>query len=160
MHLPTEIGSKMNLIYIIGTVTQPQSKNKRLNHDNLHVNIAYITEVATDMTAVAGAGFMGLLQAILGRNSCVRQNTCLKLPEARARQVFSLRSVYFVALPGGAFLLWWMETQTMAGTHSSHVYTMEEVLGMLDTVDEPICDGSDDDFDTDYLNYDDQDMTR
>ena len=48
----------------------------------------------------------------------------------------------------------------MEGTHSSHVYTMEEVLGMLDTVDEPICDGSDDDFDTDYLNYDDQEMTR
>ena len=55
-----------------------------------------------------------------------------ELPEARARQVFSLRSVYFVALLGGAFLLWWVETQTMAGTHSSHVYTMEEVLGMLD----------------------------
>ena len=47
----------------------------------------------------------------------------------------------------------------MAGTHSSHVYTMEEVLGMLDTIDEPICDGSDDDFDTDCLNYDDQEMT-
>ena len=110
------------------------------------------------MTAVAGAGFMGLLQAILGRNSCVGQNTCPKLPEARARQAFPLCSVYFVAMPGGAFLLWWVETQTMAGTHS-----LEEVLGMLDTVDEPICDGSDDDFDTDfdtdYLNYDDQDMT-
>ena len=38
----------------------------------------------------------------------------------------------------------------MAGTHSSHVYTMEEVLGMLDTVDEPICNGSDN-FDTDYF---------
>ena len=74
----------------------------------------YITEVATVMTAVAGAGYMGLLQAILGRNSCVGQNRCPKLPEARARQVFSLSSVYFVALPGGAFLLWWVETQTMA----------------------------------------------
>ena len=27
-------------------------------------------------------------------------------------------------------------------------------------VDKPICDGSDDNFDTDYLNYDDQEMTR
>ena len=34
----------------------------------------------------------------------------------------------------------------MAGTHSSHVYTMEEVL---DDTAEPICDGSDDEFDTD-----------
>ena len=46
-----------------------------------------------------------------------------------------------------------VETQTMAGTHFSHVYTMEEVLGMLDTVDEPICDGSDDNFDTDYFDF-------
>ena len=71
--------------------------------------------------------------------------------------LFPVRSTF---LSGGAFLVWWVETQTMAGTHSSHVYTMEEVLGMLDTVDEPICDRSDDDFDTDYLNYDDQEMTR
>ena len=38
----------------------------------------------------------------------------------------------------------------MAGTHSSHEYT---VPGMLDTVDEPICDGSDDNFDTDYVDF-------
>ena len=37
----------------------------------------------------------------------------------------------------------------MAGTHSSHVYTMEEVLGLLDDTDEPICNGSDNEFDTD-----------
>ena len=34
----------------------------------------------------------------------------------------------------------------MAGSHSSHVYTMEEVLGILEDGDEPMCDGSDDDF--------------
>ena len=62
--------------------------------------MAYITEVATVMTA--GTGFMALLQAIVVRNSCIGQNTCPNLPEARARQAFSLRSVYFVALPGGA----------------------------------------------------------
>ena len=92
-------------------------------------------------------GFMAPLQAIVVRNSCIGQNTCPNLPEARARQALSLRSTSLhcrVELVG-------VETQTMAGTHSSHVYTMEEVLGMLDTVDEPICDGSDDDFDTDYL---------
>lgn len=61
MHLPTEIDSKINLIYIIGTVTQPQSKNKRLKHDNWHVNTAYITEVATVMTAVAGRGIHGAI---------------------------------------------------------------------------------------------------
>ena len=37
----------------------------------------------------------------------------------------------------------------MAGTHSAHMYTMEEVLGMIDDVDEPMCDGSDDEFDID-----------
>ena len=31
----------------------------------------------------------------------------------------------------------------MAGTHSSHVYTLEEVIDMIE---EPIYDGSDDDF--------------
>ena len=34
----------------------------------------------------------------------------------------------------------------MAGAHSSHVYHMEEVLGMIESIDEPVCDGSDDDF--------------
>ena len=29
----------------------------------------------------------------------------------------------------------------MAGAYSSHMYTMEEVLGMLDDVDEPMCEG-------------------
>jgi len=38
---------------------------------------------------------------------------------------------------------------TMAGSHS-HWYTTEEVVGMMDDVDEPICAGSDDDFDDDY----------
>ena len=38
----------------------------------------------------------------------------------------------------------------MAGSHS-HMYTTEEVVGMMDDVDEPICAGSDDDFD----DYDD-----
>lgn len=33
----------------------------------------------------------------------------------------------------------------MAGAPSRRAYTMEEVMGMLDSVDEPICDGSDDD---------------
>ena len=45
----------------------------------------------------------------------------------------------------------------MGGNHSSYVYTMEEVLeGMLNSIDEAICDGSDDDFDAYFLNYDDQ----
>ncbi len=33
----------------------------------------------------------------------------------------------------------------MEGADSSHVYMTEKVLGMLDCIDEPICDGSDDD---------------
>lgn len=37
----------------------------------------------------------------------------------------------------------------MAGFHPAHMYTMEEVLGMIDDVDEPVCDGSDDEFDLD-----------
>ena len=33
----------------------------------------------------------------------------------------------------------------MAGFHPAHMYTMdpEEALGMIDEVDEPLCDGSD-----------------
>lgn len=42
----------------------------------------------------------------------------------------------------------------MGGNHSSYVYTMEEVLE--EGIDEAICDGSDDDFDAYFLNYDDQ----
>ena len=41
---------------------------------------------------------------------------------------YLLFPVQFTFLSGGAFLVWWVETQTMAGTHSSHMYTMEEVL--------------------------------
>ena len=38
----------------------------------------------------------------------------------------------------------------MEGAYSEHVYTMDEVLGMLDGgEDEPICDGIDDDFEMD-----------
>jgi len=37
----------------------------------------------------------------------------------------------------------------MAGSHS-HMYTTEEVVGMMDDVDEPICAGSDD-----FDDYDD-----
>ena len=43
----------------------------------------------------------------------------------------------------------------MAGSHS-HMYTTEEVVGMMDDVDEPICAGSDD-FDDDYDGQDSDD---
>ena len=39
--------------------------------------------------------------------------------------LFPVRSTF---LSGGAFLVWWVKTQTMAGIHSSHMHTMEEVL--------------------------------
>jgi len=69
---------------------------------------------------------MVLFQVTVVRNSCIWQNTCLKLLAAeQARQVcFCL--VFFVGstlLLGRAFLVWWMETQTMGGNHSSYVYT-------------------------------------
>ena len=44
----------------------------------------------------------------------------------------------------------------MAGSHS-HMYTTEEVVGMMDDVDEPICAGSEDDFDDDYDDGQDSD---
>ena len=43
------------------------------------------------------------------------------------------------------------KSDAMAGFHSHHMYTMEEVIGMIDDVDEPMCEGSDDDFDVDDL---------
>ena len=43
----------------------------------------------------------------------------------------------------------------MAGFHS-HMYTTE-VFGMMDDVDDPICAGSDDDFDGDYGDGQDSD---
>jgi len=43
----------------------------------------------------------------------------------------------------------------MAGFHPAHMYTMEEVLGMIDDVDEPVCDGSDDEFDLEDDEFDD-----
>ena len=47
------------------------------------------------------------------------------------------------------------KSDAMAGFHSQHMYTMEEVIGMIDDVDEPMCEGSDDDFDVDDLIIDD-----
>ena len=43
----------------------------------------------------------------------------------------------------------------MAGFHPAHMYTMEEVLGMIDDIDEPVCDGSDDEFDLEDDEFDD-----
>ena len=35
----------------------------------------------------------------------------------------------------------------VAGFHPAHMYTMEEVLGMIDDINKPVCDSSDDEFD-------------
>ena len=88
-------------------------------------------------------GFMAPLQAIVVRNSYIGQNTCPNLPEARARQAFSLHSVYFVALPGGAG--GGGDTNNGRDSLLARVHHGGSTIGMLDTVDEPICDGSDDD---------------
>ena len=34
----------------------------------------------------------------------------------------------------------------MAGSHSSHMFTMADILDEDDNIGKPICDGSDDDF--------------
>ena len=48
-----------------------------------------------------------------------------------------------------------IERRAMAGFHPPHMYTMEEVLGMINDVDEPVCDGSDDEFDLEDDEFDD-----
>ena len=81
-------------------------------------------------------GFFGALQVgSCNMNSCSQTLTCV-------RQAWLKLILYCKPVGGG-------NRPAMAGFHPAHMYTMEEVLGMIDDVHEPVCNGSDDEFDLD-----------